>query len=257
MNDSARMLLTLGYDGTAFQGWQVQPGARTVQGDIEAALERLCPGTPVRVHASGRTDTGVHARGQRLHFDSPRPDFDPDTWVRALNGTLPEDVRIYHAQRVPESFHARFDALHKEYRYFIHLGRVMPPEKRYYRHREPRPLDSDRMREACALLEGEHDFTSFSALRGGPGDENTVRNLMELTLHQEDEDTLHLRAIANGFLYKMVRQLAGTLLRVGRGDLGVSEVRKLLETPFRSSETVTAPAKGLFLWHVTYPEPVL
>jgi len=255
MDISSRMLLTIGYDGTRFQGWQVQPGALTVQSEIEAAIARLCPGGSPRVHASGRTDTGVHARGQRLHFDSPRPDFRPETWMRALNGMLPHDIRIYHAQSVPAHFHARFDALRKEYRYFIHRGRVLPPEFRLYRFREPRPLDLPLMRQACELLRGEHDFASFSALRGS-GDEHTVRTLHELSLHEYDADTLCLHAVANGFLYKMVRQLAGTLLRVGLGKLDLSELRKLLENPFRGSETVSAPPQGLFLWRVTYPEPI-
>lgn len=251
MTEPSRYLMTTGYDGTAFRGWQVQPGARTVQGEVEAGIARLSGGKTVRIHASGRTDTGVHARGQTFHFDAPRSDFDAPQWMKALNGVLPEDVRILAARPVPPDFHARFSVLRKEYRYFIFCGRVMPPELRFTRLREPAQLNLTAMRKACSLLTGEHDFRAFSAIRTAP-DENTVRTLESLTL-EETGDGLVLRAVANGFLYRMVRQLTGTLLRVGRGDLTPDAVAQLLRNGIRTPETVSAPPQGLFLWQVFYP----
>lgn len=252
MGNPRRFFVTVAYDGTAFQGWQVQPGARTVQSEIESSLARVSRGKPTRVHASGRTDTGVHARGQVVHFDSPRGDFDAPTWRRALNGVLPHDIRAMEVREVPPGFHARFSALHKEYRYFVHTGEVMPPDLRHTRLHEPRPLDVKTMSEACGLLRGEHDFTSFSAVRGHPG-ENGTRTLHEFTL-REDAGGFCFLAVANGFLYKMVRQLVGALLRVGRGELAVADIARLLAEPARTPATVTAPPQGLFLWRVTYPE---
>lgn len=249
-----RLLFTVGYDGTAFKGWQVQPGARTVQGEIEAGFSRLSGGAPVRIHASGRTDTGVHARGQTFHVDAPRLDFDPPQWVKALNGVLPEDVRIFSGREVPPDFHARFAAVQKEYRYFVFCGRVMPPELRFTRLREPAELDVAAMRAACGVLTGEHDFRAFSAIRVA-ADENTVRRMPVLTI-QETDDGFFVRAVAGGFLYRMVRQLTGTLLRVGRGELSVAEVSRILKDGVRTPDTVSAPPQGLFLWRVAYEPKV-
>lgn len=245
-----RFLMTVGYDGTAFRGWQVQPGARTVQGEIEAGIARLAGGVSVRIHASGRTDTGVHARGQTFHFDAPRSDFDAAQWMKALNGVLPEDVRIFDGQPVPDGFHARFDAVRKEYRYVVFCGRVMPPELRFTRLREPSVLNLAAMRNACDVLTGEHDFRAFSAIRV-EADENTVRRMDSLSI-EETEDGFYVRAVAGGFLYRMVRQVTGTLLRVGRGDLTVADVARLLEDRERTPDTVSAPPHGLFLWRVDY-----
>lgn len=252
---SNRFLFTIGYDGTAFQGWQVQPGRRTVQGEIENVFAAFSGGAHVRPHASGRTDTGVHARGQCAHVDVPIARLDADRWVHALNGALPPDIRIYSARRVPPDFHARFDASRKEYRYFIHRNRILPPELRHYRLREPRRLDLAPMHAACRLLTGTHDFTSFSATRGYD-ETNTVRTLFELEI-LEAEDLLTVRAVADGFLYRMVRQLTGALLRVGRGELTLETISDLLAHPRRTAETPSAPPQGLFLWEVHYPEAKL
>jgi tRNA pseudouridine38-40 synthase len=252
LSGSPRVCLTTGYDGTDFQGWQVQPGARTVQGVIEEALARLCGGQAVRIHASGRTDTGVHARGQTFHFDAPRGDFGPDQWRRALNALLPPDIRILAGHRAAENFHARFDARRKEYRYFVSDAEVMPPELRRTRVHGPGRVDLERMREACACLLGRHDFTAFSAVRVS-ADEDAVRTLLALSLHP-DPDGFYLRAVADGFLYKMVRQIAGTLLRVGRGQLCPADLERMLREPARGPGTVTAPPQGLFLWEVSYTD---
>ncbi|MCC5850937.1 MAG: tRNA pseudouridine(38-40) synthase TruA [Verrucomicrobia bacterium] len=251
-----RVLMTVAYDGTAFQGWQIQANARTVQSEIESALSKICGGELVRIHGSGRTDSGVHARGQCFHFDAPRPDFTPETWMRALNGNLPFDVRILDARGVADDFHARFDVCAKEYRYFLRTHRIMLPELRHVRVLESRPLDLARMREACDLLVGTHDFTAFSAERGDGSSTDPVRTLTTLELETLPEDTLMIRAVAPGFLYKMVRQITGALLRVGRGELSLSRIEDLLSHPIRTGDTPTAPAHGLFLWRVRYPKDI-
>lgn len=246
---SKRLAVTVAYDGTDFQGWQVQPGKRTVQGEIEQALGRICDAPPPRIHGSGRTDTGVHARGQVFHMDPPRL-LAAEKWQEALNGVLPPDIRIMAVRGVPADWHARFDACSKAYRYFMYQAPVMPPELRRVRYHVRKPLDLAAMHEAAALLEGRHDFLSFSANRGKP-ELSTVRELMTCRLEVAGPE-ICLIARADGFMYKMVRQLAGALLRCGRGELSLPELQGLLDRPERSHEAPTAPPQGLFLWEVDY-----
>jgi len=244
------MAATVAYDGTDFQGWQVQPDTRTVQSEIEKALAVLNGGKSPRIHGSGRTDTGVHARGQVFHFDPLRM-MTPEKWKSALNGLLPEDIRILKVVEVSPDFHARFDAVKKQYRYFIYMEEVMPPELRKIRHHVRSLLDLEAMRKGAGVLQGAHDFRSFSANRGKP-ETSTLRNVMTLRLEGEAPE-LCLIAEADGFLYKMVRQLAGALLRIGLGELSLGELENLLRYPDRNHLAPTAPPQALFLWQVTYP----
>lgn len=249
---SPRMAFTVAYDGTDFQGWQGQPGLRTVQGEIETSMSRIADGVFARVHGSGRTDAGVHARGQVFHVDSPRPAFPPDKWAHALNGTLPPDIRIVEAKAVAPDFHARFDAIGKEYRYFVYNAPVLPPEMRRTRLHLRQPLSLDALREAAEVLLGTHDFKSFSANRGFP-ETSTVRTLRRLEW-QVDGPEFCLRVEADGFLYKMVRQLTGALLRAGRGELSAADLHRMLDQPLRDHRAPTLPPQGLFLWRVMYKE---
>jgi len=253
-SESKRLAMTVAYDGKNFQGWQVQPDSRTVQDEIEKAFEVICGGERPRIHGSGRTDTGVHARGQVFHVDPARV-LTKEKWVEALNGVMPFDIRIMNAQEVSFDFHARFNAVCKEYRYFIYQGQVMPPELRGVRHHVRKPLDLEAMQKATDLLRGQHDFLSFSANRGKP-EESTVRNLMDLRVEKATPECCVV-AKADGFMYKMVRQLAGALLRVGLGELSLSELKTLLTHPERNHVAPTAPAQALFLWNVTYPDESL
>lgn len=246
-----RLAMTVAYDGTDFQGWQVQPDTRTVQEEIETALARISDGVRPRIHGSGRTDTGVHARGQVFHVDSSR-DYTESKWREALNGVLPEDVRILDVKAVAADFHARFDALSKQYRYFIHNHAVLPPDLRRYRLHVRSPLDVERMQQAAARLCGEHDFRSFSANRGRE-DESTVRTLRDLRLEINGAE-MCLIAEADGFLYKMVRQLAGALIRTGLGELTLEDIQELLDRPARGHQAPTAAPQALFLWRVMYGE---
>lgn len=243
-----RHRITVAYDGSAYAGWQVQPGHRTIQSEIEGALARLA-GAPVKIHGSGRTDQGVHARGQVAHFDLPRA-IPPANLKRALNGLLPADIRVLAAARARPDFHARRSAREKEYRYFIWNGEILPPWQRSYRAHIRRPLDVAAMRAAAECLVGRHDFASFTA-NSNREVESTVRRLTGLRVTRRGAE-ITVSARSDGFLYKMVRSLCGFLIRVGEGAVGPAEARAILASRTRTARVPTAPPQGLFLWRVTY-----
>lgn len=243
-----RYKCTVSYDGTGFFGYQVQPNKRTVQSELEEALLKLHKGKEVKVTASGRTDAGVHAKGQVIHFDTDLgiPD---NRWPVALNSLLPDDISILSAEKAEDSFHARFDAAGKEYRYFLYLSKQRDPFSRHYAYQFPYQVDVEQMREAGRLLLGTHDFTSFCSAKTEM--EDKVRTIKEITINQEG-DMLSFRFIGNGFLYNMVRILVGTLLEIGSGDRNAEEIPELLRKKDRRLAGKTAPAHGLYLWKVFY-----
>ena len=240
--------LTIAYDGTEYAGWQLQPNGTSVQQVIEVALAKIV-GAPVRVHGSGRTDAGVHARAQVAHatFSTRHP---PATLSRALNANLPEDIRVTAVQRVPAKFHARFSATGKEYRYQIDTGAAADPFLRQYAWHHPWPLDLVAMRRAAKVIIGRHDFTALSANPMRVID-TPVRTVARLTIRRQGQ-LLMITVSANGFLYKMVRSIAGALVKVGEGRLSVAQLRELLAGKRRTALVETAPARGLFLWRVRY-----
>jgi tRNA pseudouridine38-40 synthase len=240
--------LTLSYDGTDFNGWQTQPGFRTVQETLEQAIASLTGEARVRVNASGRTDTGVHAIGQVVNFYS-NTQHPLDVLVRAVNAHLPPDVVVREAADVPESFDACRDAKRKLYRYLIHDGPV--PDlflRRYYcpsKHR----LDVAAMRRAAEPLKGRHDFHSFET--DWPNRLSSVRTITHLAVNRFG-NYIWLDVEADGFLYNMVRAIAGTLINVGRGYWPEEHVAEILHAEDRTQAGPTAPAQGLFLMRVTY-----
>jgi len=244
-----RYKITIAYDGTDYAGWQVQPRKNTVQSEIERVLEILA-GKKVRIHHSGRTDAGVHAKGQVAHFDLENP-VDLRRFQISLNALLKPDVRIMKLQKVKDDFHARFNATGKEYRYFIWNGPAVPPELRLYRLHERRPLDIDAMKRAAEQLVGKHDFAAFTA---NPNREigDTVKTITQITVTRSREGEVKICVAGKGFLYKMVRSIAGFLLRVGTGELEPKDARRLLKAAVRTSEIPTAKSLGLFLWRVDY-----
>lgn len=246
---STRYKIKVSYDGTNYSGWQVQPKHRTVQGELERLLSEMTCRKHVRVESSGRTDAGVHARAQVAHFDLKKP-VDARYFQRGLNAQLDRDIRVLTFEQVPSDFHARFSAVGKEYRYFIYNGRIVPPTKRLYRLHEARPLNVERMRDAAALLVGEHDFAPFSA---NPKRElnGTVRTIHAFHVRKHGAE-ITLEVQGNGFLYKMVRSLAGFLVRVGMGDLEPEAVLDIMEHGTRTAVVPTAQPHGLFLWKVFY-----
>ncbi len=243
-----RYRMTVAYDGTDFYGWQVQPNKTTVQGALEGALERLA-GEPIRVHSCGRTDTGVHARAQVAHFDLKLP-WEPRRLQHGLNALLPDSVRVLELKPTRPGFHARYDAKGKEYRFSIWNAPVgCPLHRRQAVHVRP-PLDLAAMRQAAALLEGTRDFAAFSA---NPHREigGTVRTLWRLSVRKQGP-LVTISALGDGFLYKMVRSLAGHLLRVGLGKVPAEETSALLASQLRTARVETAPARGLCLWKIHY-----
>jgi tRNA pseudouridine38-40 synthase len=242
--------LTLSYDGTDFHGWQTQPGLRTVQETVEAALADLTGEGRVRVNASGRTDTGVHAVGQVVNFRSATR-LAPDAILRALNARFPEDVIVREASVAPDDFDANRDAVRKRYRYVLHDGAVPDLFQRRYSHHSRYRLDADKMSRAAECLVGTHDFRCFET--EWPNRASSVRTVTELALRR-DGDWLRLDVEADGFLYNMVRAIVGTLMNVGRGYWPEEEVAAILASGDRARAGPTAPARGLFLMHVTYPE---
>lgn len=244
----ARIKCTISYDGTSFSGYQVQPGKRTVQGELEKALEKLNKGTSIRVSASGRTDAGVHARGQVIHFDTAL-EIEPSRWQIALNSLLPADIAVNSVEFVPSDFHARFDAVGKEYRYFLLPSKHRDPFQRNYAYQFQYELDYDAMREASKQLLGTHDFTSFCSAKTEV--EDRVRTLKEIDFYEEN-GLLVFRFIGDGFLYNMVRILVGTLLEVGTGRRAADSMQELLDCRDRTQSGKTAPGHGLYLWKVFY-----
>ncbi len=248
-----RFRITLAYDGTDFEGWQVQgrAGARTVQGHVQAALAKLAGGELIEVAGAGRTDTGVHALGQVASFDLDRAIESRDL-LAALNGLLPRDVRVIEAARVDDSFHARSSAISKLYRYEIDACCVQVPTRRRYSAHVREPLDLDAMREAAALYVGERDFASVASAGGSV--KTTVREVFRSELISEG-DLLRYEVEATGFLRKMVRSLVGGLIAVGNGKTTVAQLSRALEARDRQGWPPPAVARGLTLVRVRYPRP--
>ena len=240
--------LTLSYDGTDFFGWQTQPDRRTVQETLEKALAGLTGEERVRVNASGRTDTGVHALGQVVNFRTEAT-YASEVFLRAVNARLPPDVVVTAAEEVAESFDANRDACHKLYRYVLHDGAVPNLFLRRYCCHTRHKLDAAAMARAAAPLRGQHDFRCFET--EWPNRRTSVRTITHLAVSRFG-DWIWLDVEADGFLYNMVRAIAGTLMNVGRGFWPESRVAEILEAGDRTLAGPTAPASGLFLVRVTY-----
>jgi tRNA pseudouridine38-40 synthase len=244
----ARVRLRLEYDGTEFCGWQLQAGDRTVQGELESAFARVV-GHAVRVYGAGRTDAGVHARGQVAHADAPGA-LEPHVLHRALNALLPPDVAVLEVSAAAPDFDARGDARWKRYVYRILDRRTPSPLRRRTTWHLRAALDLEAMCEAARCLEGTHDFAAFRGHAGAAG-ANSVRKLLRLDLRR-DGDELAIAAEGQAFLRHMVRNLVGTLVQVGRGRLPPAELAEILASRDRARAGPTAPACGLCLDHVEY-----
>jgi tRNA pseudouridine38-40 synthase len=242
--------LVIAYDGTAYDGWQLQKTGIGVQEKVEEALARLFPSKP-RVHSSSRTDTGVHALGMVAHFEVPRAEckMDARKLALALNAWLPQDIRVFSAARAKQ-FHARFDATKKQYRYYVWNHTAMNPLLRTTAWHVPRPLNLVAMRRAAALFLGRHDFQSFAASTGY-GSESTVRSLSRCDLKRTGR-LLTFIIEGDGFLYRMCRGIVGTLVQIGEGKFRAEEIKPMLAMKDRRASGMSAPAHGLVLWRVFY-----
>ena len=243
-----RYRIVVAYDGTRYAGWQTQPDQVTVQGELERVLAELT-GRKERVHCCGRTDAGVHARAQVAHFDLDTPVVGKKI-LKGFNALLEEDIRIVSIRKTAPDFHARFDAKGKEYRYYIWNDEILPPFVRYYRlHVRPK-LNVAAMNKAAQRLVGKNDFAAFSANPNREVD-GTVRHLRYLKVRKSGHE-ICIVARGDGFLYKMVRSLAGYLIRVGTGELEPDTASVILDSKLRTARVPTAPPQGLFLWRVWY-----
>lgn len=246
-----RVKMTIAYDGTNFAGYQFQPGMRTVQSEVDKALRKVHKDQSIYSVASGRTDAGVHAFGQVIHFDTPLK-LAVDRWVMAMNVLLPKDIRAVHAEYVDEEFHARYSATGKTYVFKWSYDEIHSPfERNYSVHLGRSNPDIAKMNEAASYLIGKHDFTSFCSSKTATS--NKVRTVRLLTVHR-DGNELVLTIEGDGFLYNMVRTIAGMLLAVGIGWHKPQDVQEILLSKDRKKASKTAPAHGLYLQSVTYDD---
>lgn len=242
--------LIISYDGTNYGGWQVQTNSISIQTLVQRALETfLRSSTPII--GAGRTDAGVHALGQTAHFDSPE-EINLSRLRLSLNALLPSDIRIRTIEEAAEDFHARYSATGKTYHYHLHLDGVINPFKRLYSTHVLHRVDLDLLHRAAPLFIGTHDFTSFAnEAKEGSASRNAIRTLRKLDLFEEPGG-IRLEFEGDGFLYKMVRNIVGTLLDVSRHLIALDEVSEIFQAKDRRRAGRTAPPQGLFLIQVHY-----
>lgn len=251
------LLLTIEYDGSEFSGWQRQPERRTVQGELERVLSKVC-GTEVKLNGTSRTDAGVHALGQRASFklESGIP---TDKIKLAANNILAGgknlasqvgDARILSVEEMPAEFHARFDSKGKMYRYVIYNGKEQNIFRRKYCYQVVNPLDIEQMKKAAEHIVGTHDFACFQSA-GGQERETTVRTVYSLNVFKDHEDVV-IEIAGDGFLYNMVRIITGTLVEVGLGKRKPEELVEIIKSADRTKAGHKAPAEGLYLVEVYY-----
>jgi len=241
--------LSIEYDGSHFHGWQVQPNLRTVQAEVEKALSKVAD-EPIQVYCAGRTDTGVHATGQVVHFDT-QSERGGRAWIYGVNSNLPKDVCVRWAKVVDEAFHARYSAISRRYRYFIYNHPIRPSIMNTNLSWQYRPLDDKRMAQAAKYLLGEHDFSSFRAV--GCQAKSPVKTIRHFNVIRQG-DLIILDVIANSFLHHMVRNLVGALMTIGSGRQNVDWIKELLKVRDRDLSAETAPPYGLYLVAVKYDE---
>jgi tRNA pseudouridine38-40 synthase len=244
-----RLRLTIAYDGSAFSGWQSQPNRNGVQDYLAKAFAAVLGATP-KIHGAGRTDAGVHAMAQTAHVDIPQGRLPLKVWSAALNGHLPRELRVIRCQRVSLSFHARFSARGKIYRYRIWNSAFLHPLEVNRSWHVPHQLAIDRLRAAAAMLVGTHDFAAFAANRG-TAPESTIRTISSITVRRKGS-TITMDYFGDGFLYRMVRLLTGSIVQVALGRKDLDWLRELLINPNGRKSHHLAPATGLYLVRVRY-----
>lgn len=254
--DSERTFkLTVAYDGTDYCGWQRQSNGPSIQATLEKAICKLTGQTSVVTRASSRTDTGVHALGQVVSFNSRNWRPGGDQLALALNSVLPSDIVVRRSEDVPRGFHPIRDSIGKRYRYQIYSSRISDPLRRRFHWWTPRPLDVERMQRAAELIVGNHDFASFQT-RGSPrqSTRRTVREIQVLSRQFMDGWDVDIEIEGDGFLYNMVRTIAGTLMQVGHDRKPIDWVTWVLQSKDRRAAGQTAPPAGLFLLKVFFRE---
>jgi tRNA pseudouridine38-40 synthase len=245
----ARLKLTVAYDGSGFGGWQSQSHRNTIQDQLERAFQRVTS-KELRIHGAGRTDAGVHAFAQCAHVDLADRRLSSAKWIAALNANLPPTIRIMRCAYVPQSFHARHSAKSKLYRYRIWAAQVLPPLEFERAWHVASPLNLSLIKAAARKFIGSHDFAGFAANRGKPV-ENTVRTINSVRIRKEGP-CITIDFEGDGFLYKMVRLMVGTLVQCGLGKMRADEIISRLNSAPPNATGYAAPAAGLFLLRVRY-----
>lgn len=242
----------ISYDGHDFAGFQRQLHARSVQEEIEKTLTRINKGQPIVIHGAGRTDSGVHALGQVIHFDLPSS-RDEEKLRFALDTQTPEDIDVISVEEVTEDFHARYQPHSKTYEFLVDIGRPKNPMMRHYATHYPYPLEISLMEQAIKALEGTHDFTGFTA--SGTSVENKVRTITKASMtFDAQRNFLVFTFSGNGFLYKQIRNMVGTLLKIGNKRMPVNQIERILEEKDRQLAGPTAAPNGLYLKEIIYEE---
>lgn len=243
----------ISYDGHLFSGFQRQPNKRTVQEELEKTLSRILNGQPVTVHGAGRTDAGVHAWGQVVHFDMPLVYPVLEKLRFALDTQTPEDIAVCSVEEVADDFHCRYAPHHKTYEFWVDNGRPANPMLRHYATRFPYKLDLGLMQQAAKQLLGTHDMTGFTA--SGTAVEDKVRTITQAEVVYDEARKLYCFTFSgNGFLYKQVRNMVGTLLKIGNGRMPVEQIARILAEKDRQLAGPTAAPNGLYLKEVCYDE---
>jgi tRNA pseudouridine38-40 synthase len=246
--------ITLSYDGTNYCGWQVQPNGDSIQETVQNALKKILR-EEIKLLGSGRTDAGVHAFAQTANFSTDKK-FEINKLIHSLNSIIPLDIRIKEIQKVPNEFHARYSANSKTYHYFIHLNKIIDPFMRLYRYHCPYSLDLSLLEKATESFLGEHDFTSFANEPSkGSAKNNPIKTLMKLDMKTESNG-IRLEFTANGFLYKMVRNITGTLIDISRKKIPISSINYIFQKKDRRYAGTAAQPQGLFLFKVHYNEEI-
>jgi tRNA pseudouridine38-40 synthase len=244
-----RLKLIVAYDGRPFSGWQSQPNGNGIQDHLKRAFSQILSG-PVKLHGAGRTDSGVHALGQVAHIEVPRQKLNPANWMAAVNAHLPAEIRVIQCQAASSDFHAQYSAVGKVYRYRIWNAQVFHPMEIGRSWHVPQALDLDRLRVACDRVTGTHDFASFAANRG-KAPETTTRTIYRISI-QRRKELIVLEFDGDGFLYRMVRMITGTIVRVASQRAEIDWIADLLANPGKTKTNCTAPAEGLYLVKVRY-----
>ena len=243
-----RYLMIFSYDGSNFSGYQIQKNKKTVQGEIEKALFKINGNKIVKIHASGRTDRGVHAVNQKAHFDFK--ECNPTKLINSLNKILSDDIYIKDIKKVSDDFHARFNVLKKEYIYKINVGQYNPCMRNYVLQFNDN-LDISKMQNAANYLIGEHNFKAFTKANLANSKEDFIRTIYEIDV-KENKDEIILKFVGSGFMRYMVRNIVGVLLDVGTGKIKETDVLDILNSLNRQKASITAPACGLYLNQVYY-----
>jgi tRNA pseudouridine38-40 synthase len=250
-----RWRLTIAYDGRTFDGWQSQPSNNTVQDHVERALAKITKVSEIRIHGSGRTDAGVHAEGQVAHFDAPVGlRLGAENWPMALNTQLPPQIRVMNSEPVGDDFHARFSATGKTYTYRLAVGNILSPMSYGRIWMTHSRLDSTILRKAAEQLEGRHDFQCFAANGGSRclPPKSTIRTIARIECHEMPDNHWELTFSGDGFLYKMVRMLVGTMVGLAAGRISESTFQQLVLAQPGLKTPACAPADGLYLVTVRY-----